>query len=91
MLGLVIGILVFIGLMLIILGLASSGRGSGINARLERYTAGKAEAQPCRLLGETPHEDAFLPEMLEQRLCLSRPHQPEQRRAADDLKSGLGE
>jgi tight adherence protein B len=44
MLGLVIGILVFIGLMLIILGLASSGRGSGINARLERYTAGKAEA-----------------------------------------------
>ena len=44
MLGLVIGILVFIGLMLIILGLASSGRGSAINARLERYTAGKAEA-----------------------------------------------
>jgi tight adherence protein B len=43
MLGLAIGILVFIGLMLVILGLASSGRGSGINARLERYAAGKAE------------------------------------------------
>jgi tight adherence protein B len=44
MAGLVIGILVFIGSMLIILGLASSGRGSAINARLERYTAGKQEA-----------------------------------------------
>ena len=42
MLGLAIGILVFLGLMLIILGLASSGRGSGINARLERYTSGQS-------------------------------------------------
>jgi tight adherence protein B len=44
MLGFAIGILVFIGLMLIILGLASSGQHSGIGARLERYTAGKPEA-----------------------------------------------
>jgi tight adherence protein B len=44
MLGLAVGILVFLGLMLIVLGLASAGRGSGISARLERYTAGKVAA-----------------------------------------------
>ena len=43
MLGLLIGILVFVGVMLVFLGVASAGRGSGISARLERYTAGKPE------------------------------------------------
>ncbi len=44
MVGIAIGILVFIGLMLIILGVAGSGQHSGISARLERYTTGKPEA-----------------------------------------------
>src|ERR1035437_7613647 len=41
--GMIIAILVFIGIMLIFLGLASGGQSGGINARLERYTAGKTE------------------------------------------------
>ena len=46
MLGIVaigIGFLVFVGVMLLFLGLASAGRGGGIDARLERYAAGKTE------------------------------------------------
>ena len=55
----VIGILVFIGVMLFFLGLASSGQGGGISARLERYAAGKTEtsgpatpAQPSASFGD---------------------------------------
>ena len=43
MFAIVVGILVFIGVMLFFLGLASSGQGGGISARLERYAAGKTE------------------------------------------------
>jgi tight adherence protein B len=43
MFAIVIGVLVFIGVMLVFLGLASSGQGGGISARLERYAAGKVE------------------------------------------------
>jgi tight adherence protein B len=42
--GLIVGILVFAGVMLLVIGLAGSGRSAGISARLERYTAGKTEA-----------------------------------------------
>jgi tight adherence protein B len=38
-----VALLLGIGIMLIFIGLATSGRGSGISARLERYTAGKPE------------------------------------------------
>jgi tight adherence protein B len=43
MFAIVIGILVFMGVMLVFLGLASSGQSGGISARLERYAAGKVE------------------------------------------------
>ena len=69
MLGLAIGILVFIGLMLIILGLVSSGRGSGINARLERYTAGKAE-EPTT--SNVPQGSPNLSDILAQSVALAR-------------------
>jgi tight adherence protein B len=42
MFEIIIAIAVFVGIMLIFLGLAS-GQGGGINARLERYTVGKTE------------------------------------------------
>jgi tight adherence protein B len=41
--AIVIGILVFMGVMLVFLGLSSSGQSGGISARLERYAAGKTE------------------------------------------------
>jgi tight adherence protein B len=43
MAGIIIFVLVFSGVMLFVLGLASSGRSGGISARLERYAAGKTE------------------------------------------------
>jgi tight adherence protein B len=43
MFAIVIGVLVFMGVMLVFLGLASSGQSGGISARLERYAAGKTE------------------------------------------------
>src|ERR1035437_4940827 len=46
MFAIVIGILVFIGVMLVFLGLSSSGQSGGISARLERYAAGKNDAAP---------------------------------------------
>jgi tight adherence protein B len=58
MFAIIIGILVFMGVMLVFLGLASAGQGGGISARLERYAAGKAEttaqgpAQPSAGIGD---------------------------------------
>jgi tight adherence protein B len=43
MFALVIGVLVFIGVMLVFVGLSSSGQTAGISARLERYAAGRTE------------------------------------------------
>jgi tight adherence protein B len=43
MFAIIIGILVFAGVMLVFLGLASTGQGGGMSARLERYAAGKPE------------------------------------------------
>jgi tight adherence protein B len=75
MLGFAIGILVFIGLMLIILGLTSSGQHSGISARLERYTAGKPEAP-------TPSaaQASGLGEILSQSVALARLNRVVERR-----------
>ena len=44
MFAIVIGISVFMGVMLVFLGLSSSGQSGGISARLERYAAGKPDA-----------------------------------------------
>jgi tight adherence protein B len=61
--------LVFIGVMLVFMGLASSSRSSGINARLERYTAGKAETTAPA----TPsQQSAGLSEVLAQSVALAR-------------------
>jgi tight adherence protein B len=43
-----LGLCVGAGIMLVILGIASSGQSSGINARLERYAAGRNEATTAR-------------------------------------------
>ena len=42
------------------------------------------------MVGEAPHDDASLAEPLKQLRRLLRPHQPEQRCAADDLQSRVG-
>jgi tight adherence protein B len=42
----IVALILGIGIMLVFIGLATSGRGSGISARLERYTAGKPEPTP---------------------------------------------
>jgi tight adherence protein B len=61
--------LVFIGVMLVFMGLASSSRSGGINARLERYTAGKAETTASA----TPsQQSAGLSEVLAQSVALAR-------------------
>jgi tight adherence protein B len=40
----IVALILGMGVMLVFIGLATSGRGTGISARLERYTAGKPEA-----------------------------------------------
>jgi tight adherence protein B len=44
MIPVILGLLVFSGILLLVLGLTSSGGGAGISARLERYAAGRNEA-----------------------------------------------
>ena len=39
----IVAVILGMGIMLVFIGLATSGRGSGISARLERYTAGKPD------------------------------------------------
>jgi hypothetical protein len=68
MIIIVIGILVFIGVMLFFLGLASSGQSGGISARLERYAAGKTETT-----GPTPGQpSASFGDILGQSVALAR-------------------
>jgi tight adherence protein B len=59
MVGIVLGLLVFAGILLLVLGLTNSGGSAGISARLERYAAGRNEvtasagsAQPSAGIGE---------------------------------------
>src|SRR5664279_435810 len=40
----IVAVILAMGIMLVFIGLATSGRGSGIGDRLERYTAGKPDA-----------------------------------------------
>ena len=40
----IVAVILALGIMLVFIGLATSGRGSGIGDRLERYTAGKPDA-----------------------------------------------
>ncbi len=69
MLGLLVGILVFAGVMLVVLGLSGSGRSGGISARLERYAAGKTEMTPS---ATTPQKSAGLGDLLAQSVALAR-------------------
>jgi tight adherence protein B len=59
MIGIILGLLVFAGILLLVLGLTTSGGSAGISARLERYAAGRNEvtasagsAQPSAGIGE---------------------------------------
>src|SRR5450759_1802980 len=69
MLGPILGIMVFSGVMLLVLGLAGSRQGGGISARLERYTAGKTEttasARPAK-------QSAGLSDIFAQSVALAR-------------------
>ena len=64
----VIAIAVFIGIMLVFLGLASAGQGGGISARLERYTAGKTETTAPTAAAQ----GAGLQDILAQSVALAR-------------------
>src|SRR5450756_217056 len=69
MLGPILGIMVFSGVMLLVLGLAGSRRGGGISARLERYTAGKTETTASATPGK---QSAGLSDILGQSVALAR-------------------
>jgi tight adherence protein B len=60
--------MVFSGVMLLVLGLAGSGRSGGISARLERYTAGKTEMTAAA----SPAQGASLGNILAQSVALAR-------------------
>ncbi len=66
---LLIGLLVGFGILLVFLGLSSAGRGGAIGARLERYTAGKADVTSA-----TPASQASpgLGDILAQSVALAR-------------------
>jgi tight adherence protein B len=69
MAGLIIFVLVFSGVMLLVLGLAGSGRSGGISARLERYTAGKTEMTAA---ASSAQGGASLGNILAQSVALAR-------------------
>src|SRR5664280_576425 len=69
MLGPILGIMVFSGVMLLVLGLAGSRRGGGISARLERYTAGKTVTTAS---ATTAKQSAGLSDILSQSVALAR-------------------
>jgi tight adherence protein B len=64
----ILGLFVGAGIMLVVLGIASSGQSAGINARLERYAAGRTEAAAARAT-QTP---AGLGNALVQSVALAR-------------------
>jgi tight adherence protein B len=63
----VVALILGMGIMLFFIGLATSGRGSGISARLERYTASKPEP-----LSTTPQAGPGLGQVLAQSVALAR-------------------
>ena len=62
-----VALILGMGIMLVFIGLATSGRGSGISARLERYTAGKPEP-----VSATAPANAGLGDVLAQSVALAR-------------------
>jgi tight adherence protein B len=64
----ILGLLVGSGIMLLVLGLSSSGRSAGISARLERYAAGKNEVTTAAGGQQAPG----LGELLGQSVALAR-------------------
>jgi len=69
MVGIVVGVLVFSGIMLLFLGLAGSSRSGGINTRLERYTTPKAQPTPSSTPGQ---KSAGLDDLRAQSVALAR-------------------
>jgi tight adherence protein B len=63
-----LGLLVGAGIMLVVLGIASSGQSAGINARLERYAAGRSEATT----GRATQKSAGLGNAFAQSVALAR-------------------
>ena len=63
-LSVVVAVVAALAILLIAVGIAASGPGSGINSRLERYAAGKEKekilAQPNQTLGEKVSQSAAL-------------------------------
>ncbi|HEY1169519.1 MAG TPA: type II secretion system F family protein [Candidatus Limnocylindrales bacterium] len=69
MVGIIVGVLVFSGILLLFLGLASSGRSGSINARLVRYVAGKPETAASAKPGES---SAGIGDLFAQSVALAR-------------------
>ena len=66
--AIVLGLILALGIILVFVGLASSSRGSGISARLERYTAEKPEAPTS----EADSQSVGLGNILAQSVALAR-------------------
>jgi len=91
-----VALILGMGVMLVFIGLATSGRGSGISARLERYTAGKPEAAST-----TVQPGVGIGDVLAQSVALARLNRIVEQRdfganlardiARDDLKLKPGE
>jgi tight adherence protein B len=69
MIGVILGLLVFSGILLLVLGLTSSGGSAGISARLERYAAGRNEAAES---AGPARPSASLGDLLGQSVALAR-------------------
>jgi tight adherence protein B len=69
MFGIVLGLLVFAGILLLVLGLTNSGGSAGISARLERYAAGRNEVTAS---SGSSQPSAGIGEMLGQSVALAR-------------------
>ncbi|MGZ3337357.1 MAG: hypothetical protein ACXWOV_19520, partial [Isosphaeraceae bacterium] len=69
MVSIILGLLVFSGILLLVLGLTSSGGSAGISARLERYAAGKNEATAT---AGTAQPSPGIGELLGQSVALAR-------------------
>jgi len=69
MIGIILGLLVFAGILLLVLGLTTSGRSAGISARLERYAAGRNEVTAS---AGSAQSSAGISEILGQSVALAR-------------------
>jgi tight adherence protein B len=69
MVSIILGLLVFSGILLLVLGLTSSGGSAGISARLERYAAGRNEATAS---AGTAQPSPGIGQILDQSVALAR-------------------